>query len=68
MKLLIEVKDSKANFILELLNSFSFVKAKTISPAKAQLIEDIKESVEHLNLVKQGKIKARPAKDLLHEL
>ena len=68
MKLLIEVKDSKANFILELLNSFSFVKAKTISPAKAQLIEDIKESVEHLNLVKQGKIKPRPAKDLLHEL
>ncbi|NVO12376.1 MAG: hypothetical protein HXX16_20650 [Bacteroidales bacterium] len=68
MKVLVEVKDSKANFILELLNNFSFVKAKTISPAKAQLIEEIKDAVENLNLVKQGKLKARPAKDLLDEL
>jgi len=68
MKVLVEVKDSKANFILELLNDFSFVKAKTISPAKAQLIEEIKDAMENLNLVKQGKLKARPAKDLLDEL
>lgn len=68
MKVLIEVKDSKANFILELLNSFSFVKAKTISPAKAQLIEDVKEAVDNLNLTKKGNLKARPAKDLLNEL
>ncbi len=68
MKVLVEVKDSKANFILELLNNFSFVKAKTISPAKTQLIEEIKDAVENLNLVKQGKLKARPAKDLLDEL
>ena len=68
MKVLVEVKDSKANFILELLNSFPFVKTKTISPAKAMLIEDIKEAVENLNLIKQGKLKARPAKELLNEL
>jgi hypothetical protein len=68
MKVLVDVKDNKADFIMELLNNFSFVKAKTISPAKAQLIEDIKEAVENLNLVKKGKLKARPAKDLLNEL
>jgi hypothetical protein len=68
MKVLVEIKDSKANFILELLNNFSFVKTKTISPAKADLIEDIKEAVETLNLVKHGKLKARPAKELLNEL
>jgi len=68
MKVLVDVRDNKADFIMELLNNFSFVKAKTISPAKAQLIEDIKEAVENLNLVKQGKLKARPAKDLLNEL
>lgn len=68
MKVLVDVKDSKAGFIMELLNNFSFVKAKTITPAKAQLIEEIKEAVENLNDVKKGKIKARPAKELLDEL
>jgi hypothetical protein len=32
------------------------------------LLEEIKEAVENLNLVKQGKMEARPAKDLLDEL
>ncbi len=45
-----------------------FVKAKQISPAKAQLLEELKEAVENLNLIKQGKLKARPAKELLDEL
>ncbi len=68
MKLLVEVKDNKAEFILELLNHFPFTRAKAISPAKAQLLEDLREAVENLNLVKQGKLKARPAKELLDEI
>ena len=68
MKVLVEVEDNKGEFILELLNNFSFAEAKSISPAKAQLIEEIKEAVENLNLATQGKLKARPAKDLLNEL
>jgi len=68
MKVLVDVRDNKADFIMELLNNFSFVKAKAISQTKALLIEEIKEAVDNLNLVKQGKLKARPAKDLLNEL
>jgi polyhydroxyalkanoate synthesis regulator phasin len=68
MKVLVDVNDNKSDFILELLNNFSFVKAKPITPAKAQLLEEIKEAVENLHLVKQGKLKAKPAKDLLDEL
>ena len=68
MKVLVDVKDNKADFIMELLNNFSFVTTKQISPAKAELIEEIKEAVENLNQVKQGKIKARPARELLNEL
>jgi hypothetical protein len=68
MKVLADVKDNKGDFILELLNNFPFVKAKPISPSKAQLFEEIKEAVENLNLVKQGKLQAHPAKDLLNEL
>lgn len=68
MKLIVDVNDNKGDFILELLNNFTFAKAKPITPAKAQLLGEIKEAVENLNLVKQGKLKARPAKDLLDEL
>ncbi len=68
MKLLVDVKDNEADFILELLNHFSFTSAKPISPAKAQLLEELHEAVENLNSVKQGKLKARPAKELLDEI
>jgi hypothetical protein len=68
MKVLVDVNDNKGDFIIEMLNNFPFVKAKSISPAKARLLEEIKEAVENLNLVKEGKLKARPAKDLLNEL
>jgi len=68
MKVLVDVNDNKGDFILELLNNFPFARAKPITPAKAELLEEIKKAVDNLNLVKQGKLKARPAKDLLDEL
>lgn len=68
MKVLLDIKDNKAMHLLELLKGLSYVKATTISNEKALLMEEIKEAVENLNLVRQGKLKARPAKDLLNEL
>ncbi|MGY6561405.1 MAG: hypothetical protein ACXITV_04810 [Luteibaculaceae bacterium] len=68
MKVLLDIKDNKASFVMELLNSLNFVKVKTISAKKAELICDIKEAVDELNLIKQGKLKGIPAKDLLNEL
>jgi hypothetical protein len=68
MKVLVDVKDNKVDFILELLNNFPFAKAIPISPAKARLLQEIQEVVENLNLVKKGKLKARPAEELLDEL
>ena len=68
MKIILDIEDNKVAFVLELLNNLPFVKAKTITPEKAQLLEEIKESVENLNLFKRGELKARPAKDLIDEL
>ena len=68
MKILLDIKDNKVDFVMELLRNFSFIKAKTLTPYKAQVLQDLKEAVESINLVKQGKLKARPAKDLLNEL
>jgi hypothetical protein len=68
MKVLLEIKDNKATHLLEVLKGLSYVKVKTISEEKALLIEEIKEAVENLAMVREGKLKARPAKDLLNEL
>ncbi|MBI4648535.1 MAG: hypothetical protein HY738_18620 [Bacteroidia bacterium] len=36
--------------------------------SKEEILQGLKQAVEEMNLVKQGKLKARPAKDLLNEL
>ena len=68
MKILVDIRDNKAAFVMELLNNFSFVKAKPITNEKALLMEDIKEAVENVKLVKQGKLKGKPLNELLDEL
>jgi hypothetical protein len=68
MKVLLDIKDAKAPFVMELLQSFSFVKAKPLSPYKAKVLEDVREAIEQINLIKEGKLQARNAEDLLDEL
>ncbi len=68
MKVLLDIKDTKAHFILELLRNFPFVKTKPLTPYKADVLEGIKEAVEEMKLIKEGKIKPRNAEDFLHEL
>lgn len=68
MKVLLDIKDSEAPFVMELLQRLSFVKAKPLSPHKAKVLEDVKEAGEEMNLIHAGKLKARNAEDLFHEL
>jgi polyhydroxyalkanoate synthesis regulator phasin len=68
MKVLLDIKDNKATHLLEVLKGLSYVKKTTLSNEKALLMEEVKEAVDNLNLVRQGKLKARPAKDLLDDL
>ena len=68
MKVILDIKDSKAPFVMELLESLSFVKAKPLSPYKAKILEDVKEAVEEMKLIKKKKLKARNAEDLFYEL
>jgi hypothetical protein len=68
MKILLDVKDSKATFLMELLENFKFVKAKPLTPYKAEVLEGLKVAVEEMKLIKEGKLKGIPAKDLLNDL
>lgn len=69
MKILLDIKDNKVAFFMEVLKNFSFVKkAVPLSDTKADLMQSIRESVEELKLIREGKLKGIPAKELLDEL
>ncbi|MEZ4776025.1 MAG: hypothetical protein R3D00_22805 [Bacteroidia bacterium] len=38
------------------------------APTKEQILQELKEALQQLKLVEEGKLKARPAKELLNEL
>lgn len=75
MKVMLDIKDSKADFVMELLNNLSFVKAsplspdkKRMSPYKKKVLNNLKQAVKEMHLIKQGKLKGIPAKEILNEL
>ncbi|HJP63445.1 MAG TPA: hypothetical protein VJ844_08375 [Mucilaginibacter sp.] len=68
MKVLLDIKDNKAEFVMELLESLSFVKAETISAPKARFLKEFKEAFDEVSMAKQGKVKLKTADQLLNEL
>lgn len=69
MKILIDIKNTKADFALEVLKNLSFVsEAKPISNAAVDLMDDLNQAVKDVKLHQQGKIKLKTAQQLLDEL
>lgn len=68
MKLMLDIEDNKAPFVMEVLKNFKFVKTKPLSSYKYEVLEGLKESIEEMKLIKQGKLKGIPARDLFDEL
>jgi hypothetical protein len=55
MKLLLDIHDDKAAFILELLENFKFVKLTPLTIYHAGVLESLKDAVEEVNEIKAGK-------------
>ena len=68
MKVLLDIPDNKAGSLMEVLRSISFVKAKQLTGSKAQTLQELREAVEEMKLIRAGKKKARNAEDFLNEL
>ncbi len=68
MKILLNIKDNKADFVIELLKNFSFIRTGSLTPSKAEFLIDLKGSVGEFTLARQGKIKLQSARDFLNEL
>ena len=68
MKILLDIPDNKAASLMDVLKSISYVKAKPLTDKKAVLMKEIREAVEEIKLIRDGKKKARNAEDFLNEL
>lgn len=72
MKIELDIKENKAPFVMELLKQFSFVKVKQVKKplkrSKEALKDDIKNALQEVKKIQEGKSKGRPAEELLNEL
>ncbi|HRK26505.1 MAG TPA: hypothetical protein PK239_04360 [Chitinophagales bacterium] len=68
MKVLLDIKDSKAQSLLKVLKSLPYVKVKPLTDAKAKTLDDIKKAVEELNMIQKGKLTGINLQDLLNDL
>ena len=69
MKVILDIEDHKADFVMELLNNLSaYVKTTKIEEDNSDIIESIKTSLKEVKMHKEGKIKLKSAYDLLNEV
>ena len=68
MKVLLDIPDNKAASLMDVLKSIPFVKAKPLTDSKALLLEEIREAVQEMKMIKSGKKKAKNAEDFINEL
>jgi len=71
MRVELDIKDSKADYILGLLKQYSYVKVKTLADKKAakeQFLKELEDAVEEVKLIRAGKKEGTLLKDFLNEL
>lgn len=70
MKVILDIKDSRSSFFMELLKSFDFVKVESTIEEKKKLkqVQELQEAFEDVDAHLSGKKKLQSAKDLLDEL
>ena len=69
MKVLVEIQDSKASFMMELLRALPFVRVVPLNDEPiVQMGREIQEVAKELILVKSGELRAIPAHELLNEM
>ena len=75
MDILVKVPDNKVEFFMELIQNLKFkaeptvkTRKKPFTPEQQEWIDDLKESLEQVELHQQGKIKLKSFDQLLDEL
>ena len=68
MKILVEVPDQKAKSFLEMLKKLTYVKTEKLNRKDEKFNEGLKEAVDEVNFIKEGKKKGKPLIEFLNEL
>ena len=68
MKILLDIPDNEASSMLDVLKGISYVKARPLTEAKALFMEELRDAVEEMKLIRTGKKKERKAETFLNEL
>ncbi|MBK8807993.1 MAG: hypothetical protein IPO21_15635 [Bacteroidales bacterium] len=67
-RIVLDVPDNKINFFMELVNNLGFKNVKKLSDKQKEFVDDLKSSLNEVELHRQGKVKLQSAKDFLNEL
>ena len=70
-RVVLTVLPRKYNFLMELLQNFDFVSVErenTGGDTREEIIDNLKQAAKELKLVRNDKLKGRPARELLNEL
>ena len=68
-QVVLQVKDAKYQFFMELMNSLDFVQIKeNEGDTKEEIIANLEKGFQEMKLYKEGKVKGTPIKDFLREL
>jgi hypothetical protein len=68
-QVVLNVATGKYSFLIELLKNFDFVQIeKDGGDSKEDIIANLTQSFKELRLIKEGKLKGRPAEEFLNEL
>lgn len=67
-RVLLNVKEKKFNFFMELVKSLDFVEVHNEEDSKESILQNIKQGLEEVKLTKQGKLKTTSAKEFFNEV
>lgn len=65
MRVLLDIREDKVPFMMEMFTNLDFV--KTVSE-KDEIIEEIKQGIKEVNQIRAGKLKGIPARQLLNDI
>jgi hypothetical protein len=68
-QVVLNIKDSKIPFFMELIKNFEFIKVESVEgDSKEEILENLKKGLSDIKLIKKGKIKTSSLNSFLDEL
>ena len=68
-QVVLNIKEGKYRFFMELIKSFDFVQIQEdVGDSREEIVANLTQAFKDLKDHKQGKLKTTPAKDFLNEL